>query len=562
MIEGKTATVTSSAVSCPACGTINHAGDTICTSCSQSLPVSSHSLTGLLPPGHTLRQRFRVVARVGKGGFGAVYQGQDIQLANRLVAIKEMSQRGLTLEELQEASEAFERETHLLATLSHPSLPAVYDYFSEGGRTYLVMEFIQGDTLEDVLGKAPGGTFAVDEAIAIGLQLCNCLEYLHTRQPPIIFRDLKPANVMLTAEKHLYLIDFGIARFFKPGQGRDTVAFGSPGYAAPEQYGKAQTTTQADIYSLGATLHHLLSGYDPSLTPFLFAPLHLSGNTGLEGLISRMLEQDAQKRPGSIAAIQRELERLSSAASTPLPPAKTKEQWMEEAAAHLDAERYEEALIACDQTISLDPAHVQAYLNKGNALGSLELYQAAVATYDLALRLDQSNAHACFNKGVALAELERYAEALAAFEQAIQRDPTDIAAHQNKGALLLTLQRPLDALAAYDAAIRLAPTNVLAYRTKGDALRDHQYYQEAVTAYDQALRLDPKDISACTNKGFALAQLQRYKEALAVYQQALRLDPKLGLAHYNKGALLQRLGKTGEAEQAFQKARKLGYNPE
>ena len=89
------------------------------------------------------------------------------------------------------------------------------------------------------------------------------LDYLHTRQPPIIFRDLKPANIMLTPTGHIYLIDFGIARHFKPGQTKDTVAFGSAGYAAPEQYGKAQTTTQADIYSLGATLHHLLSGQRP-----------------------------------------------------------------------------------------------------------------------------------------------------------------------------------------------------------------------------------------------------------------------------------------------------------
>src|SRR5947209_9548155 len=99
------------------------------------------------------------------------------------------------------------------------------------------------------------------------MRLCTLLEHLHNHQPPIIFRDLKPANIMLTPRHELYLIDFGVARRFQPGKTRDTIAFGSPGYAAPEQYGRAQTTPRADIYSLGATLHQLLTGLDPSLSP-------------------------------------------------------------------------------------------------------------------------------------------------------------------------------------------------------------------------------------------------------------------------------------------------------
>src|SRR5437763_5963833 len=118
----------------------------------------------------------------------------------------------------------------------------------------------------------------------IGLLLCSVLEYLHTRQPPVIFRDLKPANVMLTTSGRVDLIDFGIARHFKPGRAKDTMPFGSPGYAAPEQYGKAQTTPRTDIYSLGVILHQLLTGDDPSLTPFCFAPLQFEDQPALAGL--------------------------------------------------------------------------------------------------------------------------------------------------------------------------------------------------------------------------------------------------------------------------------------
>src|SRR5207302_5229962 len=137
---------------------------------------------------------------------------------------------------------------------------------------YLVMSFIEGEPLEQYVERM-GSSLPVDEALQIGLHLCSVLEYLHNRQPPIIFRDLKPSNVMRTPEGQLYLIDFGIARIFKQGQSRDTVALGSPGYAAPEQYGRAQSTPRNDIYSLGATLHHLLSGRDPSESPLVFPPL-------------------------------------------------------------------------------------------------------------------------------------------------------------------------------------------------------------------------------------------------------------------------------------------------
>src|ERR1051326_3610870 len=169
------------------------------------------------------------------------------------------------------------------------------------------MDFIEGETLEARLAKTPSGRLPVQEVIQLGIQLATVLGYLHSHQPPIVFRDLKPSNIMLTPDGRLYLIDFGIARFFKPGQAKDTAPFGSSGYAAPEQYAKAQTTPQADVYSLGATLHQLLSGIDPSQTPFVFAPLHLAGPAGLETLILQMVQTDRLKRPSSIEAVKHQI---------------------------------------------------------------------------------------------------------------------------------------------------------------------------------------------------------------------------------------------------------------
>ena len=189
------------------------------------------------------------------------------------------------------------------------------------------MDFIAGETLEQYQSKAPNRRLLLSEVLNIGLQLCIVLDYLHSQQPPIVFRDLKPANIMRTPTGQLYLIDFGIARYFKPGQAKDTVALGSLGYATPEQYGKAQTTPRADIYSLGALLHQLLTARDPSEAPFRFLPLRPKSHSDpgslttsmvdmlvnkLETLITSMLEMDVNKRPLDVVCVKQELDVMST----------------------------------------------------------------------------------------------------------------------------------------------------------------------------------------------------------------------------------------------------------
>lgn len=257
-----------------------------------------------------LKGRYRILKHIGSGGYGKVYKAEDSEFGDRLVAIKEMEING-SHEELKEAEEAFKHEALLLARLTHPGLPSIFDYFNEDGRWYLVMSFVEGITLEEYQERSPRKQISVAEALQIGIQLSSVLGYLHSRQPPIIFRDLKPANVMRTPEGQIYLIDFGIARLFKQGQTKDTIALGSPGYAAPEQYGKKQSTPQTDVYSLGATLHHLISGTDPSLTPFIFARLDVPEHLGLNELLLAMVDTDIRKRPANMTAVKQGLQRIA-----------------------------------------------------------------------------------------------------------------------------------------------------------------------------------------------------------------------------------------------------------
>lgn len=317
------------ALICTSCGASNQPQATICQSCGSSLqngqPTAMyHPRTGQVIPNVVLKQRYRVIAPVGSGGMGAVYKAEDIQLGHRLVALKEMRQSGMDAHQLPQAVAAFRKEATMLARLQHPNLPSIFDHFEENGRWYLVMSFLEGETLQDYLNRK-GGKLPLDEALQVGIQLCIVLGYLHQQQPaPIIFRDLKPANIMRTSDGHIYLIDFGIARHFNPGQTKDTAYYASMGYAPPEQYGLTQTTPRSDIYSLGVVLHQMLSGRNPSLTPFHFPSL-LSLSPALPAslatLVSQMLDPDPQKRPANVQSVRQLLQDLLSAqAQVPPPP--------------------------------------------------------------------------------------------------------------------------------------------------------------------------------------------------------------------------------------------------
>src|SRR5215472_8990486 len=279
-----------------------------------SLPPSPAASAAALRPGMLFAQRYRILEKVGEGGFGVTYKAEDLDHHRWLVAIKQISLSRLSPREMIEATDSFNREVEYLSRLKYENIPRIYDYFTDPGHWYVVMDYIAGETLEDKLKKARGGRFPTQQVFDIGIALCDVLGYLHAQHPPIIFRDVKPANIMRTKTGRLYLIDFGIARTSVPGQSRDTAPLGSPAYAAPEQYGKAQTTAQTDSYGLGATLQTLLTGIDP-------LEIAISGEkqgrkikgrvpSKLRPLLEQMLERDASKRPQNMDEVKQSLQWL------------------------------------------------------------------------------------------------------------------------------------------------------------------------------------------------------------------------------------------------------------
>lgn len=288
---------------CPVCNALNVDGAPFCAECGTRLAGATTppapAATGVPPQQTVLQGRYVIEQKLGQGGMGAVYRARDLRLSTVTWAIKEMSQAQITGPlELQEARAAFQREAELLAGLSHPGLPKVVDHFEQDGKAYLVMEFVPGDSLLTI-ARREGLPFPLPRVLDWARQICEVLDYLHNRPTPIIFRDLKPANVMLTPEGRIKLVDFGIARIFKPGKERDTQAFGTLGYSAPEQYGRSQTDPRADIYSLGVLLHQLLTGYDPTSTPFRLPPasqLNPAIPQHISDAIARAVDPDPNKR--------------------------------------------------------------------------------------------------------------------------------------------------------------------------------------------------------------------------------------------------------------------------
>ncbi len=289
-------------------------------------PNNGTGQLGQLQPGITLQGRYLILSVLGIGGMSSVYKGRDLHFPNvtKLVAIKEMVNRNPDSNVTKLIINNFEREADLLATLSHPAIPSIYDYFIHGKSAYLVMEFIDGKDLEAIIRDSID-LIPEEQVIRWGVEICSVLHYLHNQEPePIIFRDMKPSNVMIDQLGHIRLIDFGIARCFEPGEKGTMI--GTEGYSPPEQY-RGEASPAGDIYALGATLHHLLTKRDPrSEAPFSFGerPIHAFNpdvSQEMVALIEVALTYSPEKRFPTAYAMKEALLAVAKETGTPVPAA-------------------------------------------------------------------------------------------------------------------------------------------------------------------------------------------------------------------------------------------------
>jgi len=275
----------------------------------------------LLEPGTVLRGRYRINAVVGQGGMGAVYRADDLRLEGRICAIKEVRpDPDATPEALAQSREQFRREASTLARLDHPNLPKVSDTFAEGPREYLVMDFVSGQDLRQVVeDNQRRGTFIEERRVLQWAeQLCSALEYLHSQDPQVLHRDIKPANIKLTPGGLIKLVDFGLVKLLATDEARTVTVLqgrGTVAYTPLEQYGgdTGHTDVRSDIYSLGATLYHLLTNRPPEdakqrfLNPNALIPPRTINpyiSPAMERAILTAIAMHPDLRPPNIAAFR------------------------------------------------------------------------------------------------------------------------------------------------------------------------------------------------------------------------------------------------------------------
>lgn len=268
----------------------------------------------MLEIGSLVNGTYKILNKIGQGGMSVVYLAMN-ERANKQWAIKEVRKDGV--QNFEVVRQGLIVETDMLKKLKHPNLPSIIDVIEDEDRFLIVMDYIEGISLEKALKQSEAGALPQDLVIEWGKQLCDVLGYLHSRKPPIIYRDMKPSNVMLKPDGDVTLIDFGTAREFKENKVADTSVLGTAGYAAPEQYGgHGQTDARTDIYCLGATLYHLVTGQNPctyqyGIFPFQEYPIrHWNPelSSGLEAIISKCTMQHPDERYQSCAELLYALE--------------------------------------------------------------------------------------------------------------------------------------------------------------------------------------------------------------------------------------------------------------
>ncbi len=544
-----------------------------------------------LTAGTVLRGRYRVLSRAGEGGMGSVYQVEDLAHPGRVWALKELLiDPAAPAEEAAWAAKRFEDEIALMRRLAHPRLPAFVEDFTEGGRRSFVMEFIPGATLEERLARAHG-PLPERDVLDWMIGICEALAYLHGRQPPIIMRDLKPGNIMVTPRGDVRLIDLGIARTYKHGKLSNTENLGTMTYASPEHLGQAQTDARSDIYSLGATMFHLLTGVEPTPmeTP---APGSLRRHQpalgeATEAAVIRAMRLNPTERFQTAAELRDALvrcrallgpvapivptltpQRAPATAPVTLPsPAVAVPASARAAAAVRRATSATAGGIPCPRCGFLNRRGARFCARDGVALSAASAAASAVPATSAARPARASARSAVAGRaakptapvaaGVTTAELSvrrateafaggRFAMTVRQCETAIAQGRATYDVYLLLGQSLAQLERHAEAAVAYGHAAELRPT-VAALRAEGEAARAAGDLARAQIAFTRARQLDPRDADICRLLGLTCLDLGQPAQAEGDLRAALELNPGDALALVGLGRAAAATGRWDEA---------------
>ena len=486
---------------CRKCGHKNKDNLTLCEQCREGL-LSPDSI---LEPGLLLDGRYEIVHKIKSGGMGAVYKALDCRFDRRPCAVKEMVAPYSSTEEQEYFITRFKKEAQILHELRHSNLPVVKDYFIENGRYYLVMDYIEGRDLQSIIQFYGDNGVPEKIVMAWAKAILDALHYLHSQNPPIIYRDLKPGNIIFQfSTERVILVDFGIARPVNPETVSTVTVVGTPVFA-PEELFKGKIYTGSDIYSLGATMHCLLTGVIPS-APLSFKPLrsikpHISKK--LEAIVMRALSRDVKDRYESAKAMKKELEKLSSSTEKlTMPPELYLETNTEEEAlcSGEGTETYfppgGEATVPVEDYVSEDFIELEEpYEERSSrfleALENKKIKYGIISFIILALLvfLWFIVPFGFYMKGNKELRKGNYEEACTYYDKACERFPGFAGIHYNHGMACYYLGRFDEAKKWFDKATVIKEDRPEGWFWKGKTLLKLEKEEEAFSCFEEIMKL-------------------------------------------------------------------------
>lgn len=527
---------------CDKCGHKNENNVNKCQSCGENLSDEFH---GNLLPGTMLDSRYEIKRLIKSGGMGAVYEALDHRFEKKPCAVKEMLPRTENPQLEEYFIKRFKKEAMILFELRHQNLPGLIDYFIENSRYYLVMDYIKGHDLDTIMRQYEGGIVPQEMVIAWSIEILQALIYLHSKTPPVVYRDMKPGNVMLRSEdKKIILVDFGIARKIDPECDTAKTVIGTPGFSPPELL-SGGTEPVSDLYSLGATMHCLLTGMVPAKS-FVFKPVRELNNRvskDLEEIVMKALSHEPKNRYENASHMKEALLKISGASTvftdrnTEAYPLYMPEERTTGPGHTIPCETFEE------------PEKTVAMQRKGSNKKFFIFIVTVIIILSLPVILagifyrENSEAENLYKEGERWEKQGRHKEALLSYNKALDIEPQNVYILKNKGNLLYKNGKYDEAIECFDKALEINPSYKPPWNMKGLCLYEKKNYEEAVECYTKALDLDSKDSVVWYNKGCALAIQRKYEESLKCFDEVLKINPKDGDASKYKEKLLRILDK-------------------
>ncbi len=543
-----------------------------------------------LPNGAILDNRYRILELLGEGGMGSVYKAENQRMPGPLWAIKELLIEAFAdPRELREAKDRFEKESTLMGQLTilpHPRLPRIIDRFSENDRYYFVMEFVPGKSLDKLLeeAKAP---LPERQVVDWAIQVCEALSFIHSQTPPVILRDLKPGNIMITPQGDVKLIDFGIARIWKPGQKSNTENLGTMTYASPEHLGQTgQTDARSDIYSLGATMYHLLTNEEP--TPLDTPPIgSLRGRNAAisqraEEIIIKAMQLDPNRRFQSASAMQTALQSclpapvsagvyqasVNHVPAAPLPAAPSPGATLVvpvggkvcPACGYIN--RATAKFCALDgQPLPNELSIANAVQNAKRAAGAGKPAgnQPQAVPVRGGVNANTARADALYDQGLRAYNNGDYAQALIGIREAVQLDQPTYPRCYKLGETYRRLNQLNEAISAFQKAASIRPCYD-AYFQIGLAQRDLKQFSAAATAFTQARKYDSQNPAIACQLGIIAMERKDYTAAERELRNGLQIQSRHYLLRFSLGQLYNHEQRWNDAIPELREAVQLSPN--